>query len=928
MAPDNRPPLSVFISSPGDVSEERRLAIEVLQNLEYEPFHEGKIHLKVVAWNKKGSGPLMVAHMTPQEAINLSLPKPSQVDIVIVILWSRMGTPLPDSFEKKEDGTAYRSGTEWEFEDARKAAREKGRPTVLLYRCMERPPVDFHDPGFQEQIKQLGLVDDFFRTFKNPDGSLNTSYQEYQSPGEFKDKLRSDINKLIHAELSKQQPAPTPEPPAHESPYELPFRWYKQFGPLIGREQEQKQIIQALKSPYPLVIIEGMPGVGKTSLALEVAYSLLPQPEEEKPPADLAFNYIVWVSAKGKPKQKKWLIEVLDTIARALDFPSITQNPTEKIEDIKRKVKDLLRTHWTLIIIDNFESIRDRDLEGWIMTVPEPSKVMVTSRRGQLQNSLSKNSKSPINPEGLVPINLVGLADNDALDLIRRHAGTFELDNIKHKPDEELLPLIRNTSGNPLAMVWALGTLRGGLEFEDIIKGLQLNYKNKKINNVIKYVFSEAWKQLSQNARKVLFAVPLFVGADSINKGPLCAASGLSEEAFHEAVVKLVDFKLLKVCYNKKGKPRYKIHPMAYTFARAKLDPKLKLEEDARKRLGQYYLEFVRKNIVREKPHKPYWNVLVSDNMQTIDEEWLNINEILKWAGEQNQDQLFLDLIMLLVHYLDSRFYNLQRITYVKMAIGIAHRLKLREEEALLRLDALGWTLVEEKRLDEAYQEIMLGGSIAEQLTGDGETKNDLLALSYAWQARVRIEQGQSEQVSVLIARALSLACSPWIKFRVYMAAGDIALKQYKNEEALYFYKKQAASMKDYGGEGHGYQVLPRLGLAYVGTGDIESAEEKFKVLRDQENISIGKLYGDYGLALVAYKRNQTGEARRLANETKAALSRKTTSHLLLELLNQLFQEMEGENKSWPAKFRNWKASFQRWKASIHFTLCCIPPCC
>jgi hypothetical protein len=102
--------------------------------------------------------------------------------------------------------------------------------------------------------------------------------------------------------------------------------------------------------------------------------------------------------------------------------------------------------------------------------------------------------------------------------------------------------------------------------------------------------------------------------------------------------------------------------------------------------------------------------------------------------------------------------------------------------------------------------------------------------------------------------------------------------------------------MEEYGGEGHGYQVLPRLGLAYVGIGDIESAEEKFKALRDNENIPIGKLYGDYGLALVAYKRKQKDKARRLVKETKEALFRKTTSNLLLMLLDQLYQKIEAED--------------------------------
>jgi hypothetical protein len=61
---------------------------------------------------------LWTPHLTPQEAVNRSLSKPSQCDVVVVILWGRMGTPLPESY-KKPNGTLYLSGTEWECEDVR-----------------------------------------------------------------------------------------------------------------------------------------------------------------------------------------------------------------------------------------------------------------------------------------------------------------------------------------------------------------------------------------------------------------------------------------------------------------------------------------------------------------------------------------------------------------------------------------------------------------------------------------------------------------------------------------------------------------------------------------------------------------------------------------------------------------------------------------
>ena len=45
-------------------------------------------------WDDPHAASPMDAHLPPQDAINQNLPKPSECDIVAVILWSRMGTPL------------------------------------------------------------------------------------------------------------------------------------------------------------------------------------------------------------------------------------------------------------------------------------------------------------------------------------------------------------------------------------------------------------------------------------------------------------------------------------------------------------------------------------------------------------------------------------------------------------------------------------------------------------------------------------------------------------------------------------------------------------------------------------------------------------------------------------------------------------------
>src|SRR5437588_786952 len=111
--------IRVFISSPGDVPEERLIAAQVLDDLPRDPLLKGKITIEAVAWDQAGSAAPMLATMTPQEAINQGMPLPADCYLVIVIFWSRMGTPLPPEYTKPgPGGERYQSGTEWEYLNA------------------------------------------------------------------------------------------------------------------------------------------------------------------------------------------------------------------------------------------------------------------------------------------------------------------------------------------------------------------------------------------------------------------------------------------------------------------------------------------------------------------------------------------------------------------------------------------------------------------------------------------------------------------------------------------------------------------------------------------------------------------------------------------------------------------------------------------
>jgi formylglycine-generating enzyme required for sulfatase activity len=138
----------------------------------------------------------MLATQTPEKMIIQKLPLPSACDIVIVIFWSRMGTPLPAEW-KKTDGNRYLSGTEWEYRDALQAAEQYGKPKLLLYRRTEKICLDPDDPAFDENLEQWRQVKKFFADLHNPDGSIRGGCNKYTTPPQFKEKLNQHLRNLL-----------------------------------------------------------------------------------------------------------------------------------------------------------------------------------------------------------------------------------------------------------------------------------------------------------------------------------------------------------------------------------------------------------------------------------------------------------------------------------------------------------------------------------------------------------------------------------------------------------------------------------------------------------------------------------------------------------------------------------------------------------
>lgn len=301
-------PFRIFLASPGDVQDERELARKVIEYLQGERAFRGRVDLECIAWDQPGVEVAMEATLTPQEAIKRGLPRPAECDLVVVILWSRMGTPLPAEY-RKPDGTPYLSGTEWEYLDAVRGARSGERPAVWLYRRTHVPDLNLEDPEFDDKCRQWKKVKSFFEALVGEDGSLTGGINTYRMPDEFRGQFEHHLRDHLTAVLQESSVAERKVALTEGSEVEPSHRWtgppypgLEAFKPeqapiFFGRGAEVDQLLEILRNrEIRFVGVVGASGSGKSSL---VAAGLIPRLRAGALPGSAA-----WVDITFKPGER------------------------------------------------------------------------------------------------------------------------------------------------------------------------------------------------------------------------------------------------------------------------------------------------------------------------------------------------------------------------------------------------------------------------------------------------------------------------------------------------------------------------------------------------------------------------------------------------------------------------------------------------
>lgn len=414
--------IRVFISSPGDVIQERGIATEIIQSLNYMPGVKGRYYLEALRWDDPQVTIPLSANETPQKSVNRYLIKPSDCDLVIVLFWTRIGSPL------MLDGRDFLSGTHYELVNALEAAdNSEGVPEVWVYRRNDPPKILMTDPNRDEKITQWNAVKTFFEEYA---AGNRRGYNGYTGPGDFRTKLMGQLSaflKMLDANPERIQRWTDEQPLLWRG---SPFPGLRAFtgddtSIYFGRSTEITQFLEIIEHKSQFVAVIAASGSGKSSF---IRAGVIPRLND-----GAIADSDTWQIVTMHPGHSPFL-----NLARAIQ--NVTTNSIDDTE-IELRLRD---SHQTLrsvfdtcldddkqsrlcLFIDQFEelftSTPDEERHEFINLITELDvnlSVIITLRADFYQNALAFPELADLLREGTFP--LAAPDDFALLEMIERPA--------------------------------------------------------------------------------------------------------------------------------------------------------------------------------------------------------------------------------------------------------------------------------------------------------------------------------------------------------------------------------------------------------------------------------------------------------------------------------------------------------------------------
>ena len=540
-------------------------------------------------------------------------------------------------------------------------------------------------------------------------------------------KMRADVREALlalvqgMAEQQKVQdtttPGKLPKPP--NVYHNLPWPNYVSF---IGRQKELDSIRELLSPANRawIIVIDGIGGIGKSSLALEVAHRYLR--EHDELPQGERFQAIVWTSAQAAtlsvegvvPRQKvtRTLEDIYTTISLTLDREDITRAGSQKQYEL---IRQALTRQRTLLIIDNLEAIDDERVNAFLWELPAPTKCIVTTR---------------YRIDIAYPIRLTGMPRKDGLTMIAQECAKKNVKLTEAQSEK----LYDRTGGVPLAIVWSIAQIAYGGGVDVVLSRL-----GEPSEDITRFCFEGTLRHIrGTDAHKLLMSLSLFATDASPEALGYVAGFGADVLSRDEGLVHLEKLSLIN-----RYQGRLSLLPLTKEWVLAQLQAKAEFQHEALERFIKYYVDLVDSYPRSDFSSHPMFQI-----------ELANILHLLDLCRSRGRDEVVAQIMMGIDVFLFARGHWNKALDSLTTMLTYA---KEKSDSALQAHAnrALGRIYFNNREydsarvhLEEAYQQYKHVGNIEEALSSA-----NYLSLVYA-------ETGNLVQARRLVEDNLKLALS------------------------------------------------------------------------------------------------------------------------------------------------------------------------
>jgi tetratricopeptide (TPR) repeat protein len=485
-----------------------------------------------------------------------------------------------------------------------------------------------------------------------------------------------------------------------------------------GRTTEIDIIRQQLLSGKSLVIsaVAGMPGVGKSALAIHVAQQLA---ESDFPDVQL---YVDLRGADGDGLEPR---AVLAGFLRAFGFDD--SNIPHDLQERASVYRSQLVGKRAIVLLDNAQD----EAQVRPLLPGNDCAVIITSRR--VLGALA----------GTRIFNLMVLSEGDAYDLLAKLVGIERL----HAEPEAAAEILQLCDGLPLAILIAGGTLKSKLHWRLADYSRKLADERQRLEHLqlsdlsVRASFELSYQQLSPADGMLFSRLGILVGKDFGEE--LAAVLHDSDSPVIDGIERLIDAQLLEVTIDR----RYHFHDLLRLFAREKLTESTSLEqqEEIKQQIvdwGHDRSKFNNAGLdpVKRRQMLPQWiesgevdanfdeQSLMISALAWFEKERVQLFNAIYWANDAERWDIVVSFSAQLFLFYQARSYWADGEKTCLMAITAARKSGDRYGEGK-SINNLGMIYQSQSRWDEAIDCHQTSLSIFRELKhryGEGQSFNNL----------------------------------------------------------------------------------------------------------------------------------------------------------------------------------------------------------